>query len=397
MLNRRTLRIKAMQSLYAWHRVRVSDYQVAEDHIRESFDPVLVAQDKDEAPDKALLKAQEKEAMELLKPALEDKEFAFSEEVTAHVKGAVIRARNVYKEQLVKDLKFLKGQMLLAADEIKHRYLLLVLLLVELGKQNQQDYTDRQEKARRQDQPATLPKLTFSQNKLLKRLAEHDDLQQQLAKYNLNWKDDLGEVRRWYREQLRDEEYYKTYQALESPSFEEDRQILLDITKHLVFKSEAIRTYMEDLDLNWEENAEVLRSMLRKTIKSVPEDEEEPFELIDLSPNWEEDRQFFEDLFDYTIEEDEFTDKVIAERAKNWEFDRIAATDKIILKMAVSEMLNFPSVPVKVTINEYIEISKQYSTPKSKQFVNGMLDVIAEHLTKEGTIRKSGRGLIDNK
>ena len=136
---------------------------------------------------------------------------------------------------------------------------------------------------------------------------------------------------------------------------------------------------------------------MRKTVKVIPEEPDTDFSLIDLSPNWEEDRQFFEDLFDHTLEEDTFTDEVITEHAKNWEFDRIAATDKIIMKMAITEMLHFPSVPVKVTINEYIEISKQYSTPKSKQFVNGMLDVIAEHLKKSGSIRKSGRGLIDNK
>ena len=90
-------------------------------------------------------------------------------------------------------------------------------------------------------------------------------------------------------------------------------------------------------------------------------------------------------------------ESLIAEKTKNWDIERIAATDKIIMEMAIAEMINFPSIPVKVTINEYIEVAKRYSTPKSKVFINGILDVIAGELENTGVIRKSGRGLIDNK
>ena len=102
-------------------------------------------------------------------------------------------------------------------------------------------------------------------------------------------------------------------------------------------------------------------------------------------------------MYDDTLDEEDQYEELIDEKAKNWDIERIATTDRILLKMAIQEMVNFPSIPVKVTINEYIEISKKYSTPKSKQFVNGVLDVIAVDLQKEGVIRKSGRGLIDNK
>ena len=88
---------------------------------------------------------------------------------------------------------------------------------------------------------------------------------------------------------------------------------------------------------------------------------------------------------------------MIAAKTKNWEVDRLAITDQIILKMAIAELLNFQSIPVKVTINEYIELSKNYSTPKSKQFVNGILDVISDDLKDSGKLKKSGRGLLDSK
>jgi len=383
-----------MQTLYAWQRVRASDFQLSEDRIREAFDPVLVA--KDTIPDKGLLKQQEKEALALFKQSYEKPDFSFAEEVEDIVKQAVVDGRNYHKELRQKDLKFLRQQMLVGADQVHNRYIQLLQLLLELGLQNERDYEERKERASHKEEVTTLPSLSLRNNPLLKNLENHEGLQQLVAKYNVSWVEDRDEVRRWYRE-LAGSDYYKAFQKLEAPSEAEYRQVLMDILKQLVFKSEALVQFMEDLDLNWEENAEVLRSMLRKTVKAIPMDEETSFELIDLSPNWEEDRLFFEDLFDHTMKEDEYTDEVVAEHAKNWEFDRIAATDKIILKMAITEMIHFPSVPVKVTINEYIEISKQYSTPKSKQFVNGMLDVIAEHLKNSGTIRKSGRGLIDNK
>jgi N utilization substance protein B len=148
--------------------------------------------------------------------------------------------------------------------------------------------------------------------------------------------------------------------------------------------------------LYWAENKAILRSMVLKTIKSLEEDVSD-FELAELSYNWDEDKHFFETIFNQTVHESEKYEELIASKSKNWDLDRISETDKILLLMAIQEMINFPGIPVKVTINEYIEVSKKYSTPKSKQFINGVLDVIAVDLQKEGVIKKSGRGLIDNK
>ena len=136
--------------------------------------------------------------------------------------------------------------------------------------------------------------------------------------------------------------------------------------------------------------------MIAKTLKSIEEGDSD-FELTEMSYNWEEDKEFFEMIFEKTLDEEAKYEDMIAQKAKNWDIDRISETDKILLEMAIQEMINFPAIPVKVTINEYIEISKKYSTPKSKQFVNGVLDVIAVDLQEQGVIRKSGRGLIDNK
>ena len=136
--------------------------------------------------------------------------------------------------------------------------------------------------------------------------------------------------------------------------------------------------------------------MANKSIKSVTAEHPNDIEVVGLTPNWLEDKEFLEELYNATIQHDEEYDHLIQEKAKNWSADRIAALDSVIIKMAITEMVNFSSIPVKVTINEYIDISKQYSTHKSKQFINGMLDVISHDLQSKNLIRKSGRGLIDN-
>ncbi|EMR02237.1 transcription antitermination factor NusB [Cesiribacter andamanensis] len=120
-------------------------------------------------------------------------------------------------------------------------------------------------------------------------------------------------------------------------------------------------------------------------------------ELAVLSVNWEDDREFFVDLYRLSLANEQQYEELISTKSKNWDVERLALTDKIIMMMALCEMINFASIPVKVTINEYIELSKRYSTPKSKIFVNGLLDVLSAELQEKGIIRKSGRGLIDNK
>ena len=153
---------------------------------------------------------------------------------------------------------------------------------------------------------------------------------------------------------------------------------------------------MEEIDLQWSEDMGVIKSMITKTLKGITPDDQ-TLKLAVLSKNWEEDKNFFNNLLKYAIENDKDFAEIISGKSKNWDISRIAKVDKIILKMAMAELINFPSIPVKVTINEYIELSKNFSTPKSKKFVNGMLDVISADLQEKGIIRKSGRGLIDNK
>lgn len=150
--------------------------------------------------------------------------------------------------------------------------------------------------------------------------------------------------------------------------------------------------FFEEKDLNWNLNKDVVKSMSTKTFKI------EALEDLSLQPlalQWEDDKSFFEGLYEFTLDSDKDLNGWVEAQTKNWESDRLAMTDFILLKMAVAEMIKFPSIPVKVSINEYIELAKNYSTPKSGQFINGILDEISIRLMSEKIIQKSGRGLID--
>ena len=194
---------------------------------------------------------------------------------------------------------------------------------------------------------------------------------------------------------MRLDEFMTRFQELKEPTQEQQLECVQYLYKKVIFKSEIIGDYFDQNDLRWNENKPIIRSMVLKTLKHF--DFENLLELQPLSHNEDEDFEYFETLFSETMRRDYELEMIISKRAKNWDASRMAMTDLVILKMALAEMMTFPSIPIKVTINEYIEISKNYSTPRSKQFVNGILDVLANELSSEGIIKKSGRGLIDNK
>jgi N utilization substance protein B len=136
---------------------------------------------------------------------------------------------------------------------------------------------------------------------------------------------------------------------------------------------------------------------VEKTIKSHDPEAKGSLTLHTLSVNWDDDKEFIEKLYSKGSQLEEKYKALIANNTRNWEVDRLPLTDRIILEMAIAELVIFPNIPVKVSINEYIELAKNYSTPKSRQFINGILDVMAKELKTAGDVKKSGRGLIDNK
>ncbi|TRX48900.1 transcription antitermination factor NusB [Fulvivirga sp. M361] len=379
MLNRRTLRIKAMQTLFALRQSREANFELAKAFIDDSFLPDLNSM---EVQDKELLKTQNKEALQLFRKNYSNAEFKSETSSDGKIDKAVNTAIEQYHKNNENDIRSYKKSMLADSEKIYDRYLLALNLLLEFHAVAEND-TKRDHKH-------------FVKNLLIKAIKSNSTLENSSLRKNLQWQQYQSEIRQWFKE-VRSDETYQEYICKDNPSFEDDKEILLHIVKNIIFKSDVIDKFMEEDNLNWEEDRAIIKSLVTKTIKELSPECKADFELQQLSYNWEDDKMFFKKLFENTIQVESEYQELIASKTKNWEIDRIAATDRVILDMAIGEMINFPSIPVKVTINEYIEVAKKYSTPKSKLFINGVLDVIAEELSGSGVIRKSGRGLIDNK
>ncbi|MBL6446168.1 transcription antitermination factor NusB [Fulvivirga sp. 29W222] len=380
MLNRRTLRIKGMQTIFAFQQSKGANYGLAQEFIKESFAPDLNSM---EVQDKELLNKQKQEALQIFEENYKSQNFTSSKGSVNKVNEVVNEAIRDYYQQIDKDFKFFKKNMVIEAEKVLDRYISILNLLIELGNLAESDA--------KQDHS------NFVKNLLIKALKFNKSLENISLRRNISWDSFEGEVRQWFKELIKTDEAYISYRKLDNPSFEQDKDIVNHIVKNILFKNDLIDKFMEEKDLNWNEDRPIIKSLTTKTIKSITEDFGDDFELQELSYNWEDDKAFFIRLFEDTIKVEGEYEDLIAKKTKNWDIERIATTDKIILEMAICEMINFPSIPVKVTINEYIEVAKRYSTPKSKTFINGVLDVIASELTDSGAIRKSGRGLIDNK
>jgi N utilization substance protein B len=394
MLNRRILRVKAFQNLYAFELCKGSNINLAKDFIRESFLPDLNSM---EAQDKAALSREGEEAIQIFEQNVELGQKLLPADAGIKVKKIALEALKQVIEANEKDRQFLLKNMVVSAERIPQLYLLAIELLQAFSKHVGKEVEKKQKLAG--DTPVAFGnELNLANNQVLKRLREFPEYQAALGRNGVSLDELELEIKEWFREYIKPAEPYQHYLTLSAPTLEQDFEVVDELLKKIIFKNEVILTFFAEKDLNWTENKSVVRSLAAKVLKnaSLPDTAiAEP--LPEIAMNWEEDKEFFENIFNFTIANGVSSKVLIAEKTKNWDIERLAFTDKVIISMALAEMIHFPSIPVKVTINEYIDISKTYSTPKSKQFVNGLLDVLAKELTEKGQIRKSGRGLLDNK
>jgi len=389
MLSRRLLRIKVMQTLYALRQAVQSNKQLALDGISDQFQPDLNSM---KPQNKRQLEGYRKLASLLFEDALKSGETAQDDDAPKSVLDAANSALVYYQNRYRKDQQFLAGRLLEAVKDIYSDYLRILQLLVEYG------HMSRLDRERLFPDPDVTPfvyESDLSQNSVIRGLAEHQPLQTELVRRGITWADDLAFVRKTYREILKTDETVIAYCLQHDHTPDEDQQLVQHILRQLILKKDTIRDYLAEIDLAWAENSEVVRGMTIRTLKSAQA--MSGLTLEKLTDDWEADEQFLNELFNNAIQRDGDYEQLLSDQLKNWEVDRVAILDLIIMKLAVCEMLTFPGIPVKVTINEYIDMAKAYSTPKSGTFVNGILDNLSAKLTADGTLRKSGRGLIDNK
>jgi N utilization substance protein B len=391
MINRRSLRIKAFKNLYAYESCKGANYMMALDLIDKKFTPDLNSM---EVIDKVDLERKRKlaraEFEKHFKNARENG-LEFSEEVAEDLQGAL----DYLERQNFLDIKKLSRDLQTEADRILRDQLIILSLFEEFAFLNKKLSDEKKTLTNLLGDKAQIRTNLFA-NKVVGKFRIDDTYQRLKTRLKISWSKQTDTLRDWYKGTLNKDEDYREYNKKESTDYDEDWLILDYICREVIFKKDVFSTYFEDMDLDWSDNKAIVRSLVLKTLKSVKE-ESEPLQIADISYNWEEDSEYVLELFKMTIKENNYLEELLKDKLQNWDIERVAMTDKVLLKMALAEMIYFPSIPTKVTINEFIEISKTFSTPKSKKFVNGILDGLCVELIDKGVIRKSGRGLLDNK
>ncbi|MEL4307268.1 transcription antitermination factor NusB [Joostella sp. CR20] len=297
---------------------------------------------------------------------------------------AFIQSKNT---DLGKEEKFLSASM----ENMYNLYLTLLGLLVEVQKTAEEQLTLSQKKYLATKEEKN-PKRKFIDNPVLQLLVNDTVLTEKLENRNISWDLDDEYVKIIYRAIL-ESDLYKAYMAKEVTTFKEDKKLILELFQHIIAPNEKLYEYIEDKKLTWVDDLPLVNTLLVKMIKKLKEDSPEDYFHPSLFKD-QDDKMFASELFKKTILNNERLQQEIDGKTPNWDTDRIAELDSVLLKMAICEFLKFPSIPVKVTINEYLEIAKEYSTPKSSIFINGILDKLVKEYEANNSLNKSGRGLM---
>lgn len=292
-----------------------------------------------------------------------------------------------------KVVKSFEKKLLDSIDDVFEMYIWLLALLTEVS-----DYVlvDAEERANKYLPTETdlNSNLKLNKNKFITALKENPEFVIHLKKYNPSWNFDPEIVKTIFTE-LKSSQQYADYLVAEDVSMRAEKDIIKYIFKKVILVVPSVEQAFEEKFINWQVDRPVLEAMVAKTFSNFQSEQGKDNKLAQISPEWTEDREFIVTLLNKTIAFDEEYQKLISDKTKNWEAERIAIVDILLMKLALSELIHFPAIPIKVSMNEYIEIAKEFSTPKSNLFINGILDKILAELKAAGKIRKTGRGLIE--
>lgn len=296
---------------------------------------------------------------------------------------AVLQSKS---DNLKKEEKFLLHSIQKAID----LYVLQMLLFVEV-KNLAFEHLEIKKKKYLATAEDKNPNLKFIQNQVISAIENSSELMEYaLAKKIDNWKNDREYVR-VILDAIQDSKIYKEYINTNESSLQDDKNFIIHIFKEIIAPNEKLFDYYESLNLSWVDDYPLVNTMIIKSVKQLKNNRTFGLKELDVK---KDDQDFLIDLFRKTIlHHSEFV-KDIDDKTPNWDTERIAEIDLILIKMAITEFLHFQSIPTKVTINEYIEIAKDYSTAKSSYFINGVLDKLLKDYNKSKRLQKIGRGLL---
>lgn len=285
----------------------------------------------------------------------------------------------------------LEKELLLSIEKAYQLYLLLLMLPEELA-DFAQSRIDLGKQKLRPSPEEQHPNTRFVDNRAIGKLRAAQGLASYAAKHRLNWRH-YPELIRSIFGRLAAADYYSRYMNAETADFSDDKQLVMELLQRELSDLDDFDTFLEEQSIYWNDDLEFVLSMVVKTVKKLPEQPEEEVVLMPMFRS-DDDEEFARKLLRKVVLYHTDNVKLIEEYTQNWEVDRIAGMDILIMEMAIAEIMEFPSIPVKVTLNEYIEIAKFYSTEQSSTFVNGVLDRIILTLRKNNQFTKFGRGLV---
>lgn len=288
------------------------------------------------------------------------------------------------------DMSVFEKELFKSLDQVYDLYLIILNVFAGLH-QNALMIIDENKNKRLPSAEDLNPNLKLVNNSLLVAISESNELKEQLEKRKLTNIVDNDIIRRVLAEIKRSDDF-KKYMVDEQNSFKTDRMLLISIIIKILNENDVLTSIFEDKSIYWADDIHIAYTSVIKNFEAF----DGKFTLLPLLKDDKDDREFMHNLFQKTIVHKESNIELIEKHVKNWEMDRIAEMDMLLMQMCITEFLHLPSIPVKASLNEYIDISKEYSTPSSKMFINGILDKIITQLKSENRIQKEGRGLKEN-
>ena len=295
-----------------------------------------------------------------------------------------------YLKTSEKTLNQAEKELFFSIDKSYDLYHLLILLMFDVV----QFAENRIELAKNKRIPShedLNPNTKFIDNRLIKRLKENEELNRYVKNQKLSWDNNPELIKKLYME-IRNSDIYEKYMNSGVNGFNEDKKFITEVYTKIIFNYEELYKTLEEHSIYWNDDIEFIMGMVIKTFRSFKASKESG-ELMPLFKN-DEDLDFVKRLFRKSVLNHKEYEDLISKFIKNWDVERIAFMDIVVMSIAISEIVEFSDIPVKVSLDEYIEIAKDYSTQKSNVFINGILDKIVSHLKEEGKINKAGRGLI---
>ncbi|MCR4854423.1 MAG: transcription antitermination factor NusB [Prevotella sp.] len=296
----------------------------------------------------------------------------------------IVQLTYAYYQNGSKNMDSAEKELLFSLSKAYHLYNYMLLLIVAVTKEACRRFEAETAKAKHEG--TELPSEKFAYNKFALQLEENRMLCDFVEAQKATWDDDIEFVKRLL-EQIQQSQVYNDYMESEDDSYDADRELWRKLYKDLITENEDLDALLEEKSLYWNDDKEVVDTFVLKTIKRFDPKNKKNQELLPEYKD-DEDKEFARKLFRATILNADQYQHYMSEASRNWDFSRLAYMDVVIMQIAIAEMMTFPGIPVNVTINEYVELAKFYSTPKSSGYINGMLDAIARHLASVGKLLK---------